>query len=573
MSKDIRKKPLPVGKSFFDHVIEDGAYYIDKTLLIKDLIDNAVGVTLCTRPRRFGKTLNQTMLKCFFEDIAPLEHAWCNDTRALFCGLKIEEAGERYMEHQGKYPVIYLTFKEAKFDTFENSYTHLKDLIADEFDRHSYVREKITSPKELELFEKLAYGDASLNDYSKSLLFLCECLKNYHGQKTVILIDEYDVPLENSWSCPNRFYDEMINFIRPLLGSAFKDNPYLRFGVITGCLRISKESIFTGLNNLNVISILNNSYSEYFGFTQAEVDDMLEYYGLSDKRQIVRKWYNGYLFGNTEVYNPWSSILVVDNWRDDVNAFPEPHWANTSSNSIVRDLVDRADYDMKTDLETLMTGGTISKVIHEDITYKEIDDDAENLWNFLFFTGYLKKVGDGGQNDDGERTLDLSIPNIELRYIYKTKIQEWFKKRIVRKDHSVLFNAVLSGDTETFQTALTALLSESISFMDSAENFYHGFMAGILSALDGYIVRSNKESGDGRSDLVLLSANGRNFNAVIFELKTAKEFDKLPTACEAALKQIEAKNYAAEWKKEGYDNIIKYGIGFYRKRCAVRKGT
>jgi len=566
---DVNKKPLPIGKSFFDNVIEDGSYYVDKTLFIKDLIDKNAAVTLCTRPRRFGKTLNQTMLKCFFEDTTQIGG---KDTRTLFRGLKIEEAGERYMEHQGKHPVIFMSFKEAKRDTFESSYRMLKDEIVCEFRRHGYVAEKISHKEDRELFDKLSSGDGTDTDYSTSLKFLCKCLESHHGKKAIILIDEYDVPLENSWVCG--FYDKTIAFIRPLLSSALKDNPHLRFALITGCLRISKESIFTGLNNLKVISILDKYYSEYFGFTQVEMDNMLEYYGLSDKRQIVRDWYNGYLFGNTEVYNPWSSVLVADNWLSDINELPKPYWANTSGNSIVHDLINRASAKMKTDIETLMAGGTISTVVREDITYKEIDDD-ESLWNFLFFTGYLKKTGDGRQNADGELTLDLSIPNIELRYVYKTKIQEWFKKRIEGKNPNEILNAILNGDAEAFQSELSTLLSESISYMDNAENSYHGFMAGVLGVLarlNGYMTTSNRESGDGRSDMVLYRVNGKESRAVIFEFKVAKEFDKLPIACENALKQIEEKNYAAAWDKEGYKNIIKYGIGFYKKRCEVRKG-
>jgi hypothetical protein len=568
---NVKHKPLPVDKSFFDRVIEGGAYYVDKTLFIRDLIDRDAEAVLCIRPRRFGKTLNQTMLKCFFEDTTQIGG---KDTRALFSGLKIEEAGERYMEYQGKYPVIYLSLKDAKLGRFDLSYNRLKDFIAEEFKRHSYAVEKISDNGNLEMFKRLSAGIGSIGDYSYALKFLSECLANYHGRKVVILIDEYDVPLENSWS--RGFYQEMIDFIRPLLSSAFKDNPHLQLAVMTGCLRISKESIFTGLNNLAVVSVLSDFYSEHFGFTQDEMDAMLEYYGLENKTQIIKDWYNGYLFGNTVVYNPLSSICVVNAWTKNINRNPEPYWANTSGNDIVRKLVDTANAEMKTDLETLMAGGKISKTVHEDVTYEEIGKGKEkrndNFWNFLFFTGYLKKVGDGRQNEDGELILDLSIPNLELRYIYKTKIQEWFRENMAKKDLDTFFRAILNGDADTFQNELSKLLLESISFMDNAENFYHGFMAGALSMLGGYVVKSNRESGDGRSDLVLYSAECMDDKAVIFELKSAKEFDALPTVCEEALKQIEEKNYAAYWDKEGYKSIIKYGVGFYKKRCKVLKG-
>jgi len=572
MAINVNQRPLPIGQSFFDRVIEDGAYYVDKTLFVKDLLDSNAAVTLCTRPRRFGKTLNQTMLKCFFEDTAPIGG---KNTRVLFSGLKIEEAGERYISHQGKYPVIFLSFKEAKLDSFYRTYDMLKDCIAQEFERHAYVAEKILSDYDKALFKKLSDRTGSFNDYSSSLKFLSECLENYHGKKAVILIDEYDVPLENSWSRTPRFYDKMIDFISPLLSSALKDNPHLQTGVITGCLRVSKESIFTGLNNLDTASVLDNKYSEYFGFTQREVDTMLNYYGFDYKKQLVRDWYNGYLFGNTEVYNPWSCLKAVDSWTTDINTQPKAYWVNTSSNNIIHDMIDNMNAEAKAGLEILMAGGIVSSAVDEYVTYGDIFEGADNLWNFLLFTGYLKKVGDGRQNADGELTLDLSIPNIELRYIYKTKIQEWFKKRIARKNLDALHNAILNGDVETIQSELSTLLLESISYMDSAENFYHGFMTGVLGALarlNGCLVASNRESGDGRCDLVLYRTNGKESRAIIFELKTAKEFDKLPNACENALKQIEDKNYAADWDKEGYKNIIKYGIGFYKKRCEVRKG-
>jgi len=421
---EIKLKPLPIGHSFFDRVIEDELYYIDKTLFIKDLLDRKTAVSLCTRPRRFGKTLNQTMLKCFFEDTRPLQSngAICKDTRSLFKGLNIERTAGNYMEHQGNYPVIFLSLKDVKYNNFDSSYDQFRYIIIEEFHRHCYVLEKINNKEDAAMFDRLTSGSGSIGEYSNSLRFLCKCLENYHGKKTVVLIDEYDVPLENSWS--RGFYQEMIDFIRPLFASAFKDNPHLQLSVITGCLRISRESIFTGLNNLEIISILNNNYSEYFGFTQNEMDNMLKYYNLESKLQIVRDWYNGYLFGNAEVYNPWSSVLIVSDWIKYIDKFPMPYWVNTSSNDIVRKLIDKADDDTKTDLGILMSGRTISKAIHEDITYDEIDKSPNNLWNLLFFTGYLKRTGKETQCEDGIITHELTIPNTELRYIYNCKISE-----------------------------------------------------------------------------------------------------------------------------------------------------
>ena len=558
------KKPLPIGQSFFDTVIEKGYYYVDKTLFIRDLLDTGAAATLCTRPRRFGKTLNQTMLKCFFEDTAPFSG---KDTRALFKGLNIERAGERYLEHQGKYPVIFLSFKEAKRRHFEDSYSRLKDELVEEFKRHRYACEQLYDDQDSALFEKLASGMGNPSDYSTSLKFLCKILKNYHNQKVIILIDEYDVPLENAWL--NGFYGEMIDFIRPLLSSALKDNQLMQLAVITGCLRISRESIFTGLNNLDSISILAKNYSEHFGFTQEEMDAMLVHYGLMSNRQILKDWYDGYLFGNTEVYNPWSGVLAVSNWVRDMHEFPRPFWANTSGNDIVRSLVDRASSETKAELETLLAGLPIAKKVQEDITYDEVYKNVDNLWNFLFFTGYLKRIGEGRLNENGELTLDLSIPNIELRYIYSTKIQELFNERLAEKNLDAFFTAILDGDAKTFQCELETLLLESISYMDSAENFYHGFVAGILSRLNGYRVKSNRESGQGRSDLILY-AESRKGKAINFEFKVAKTYHDLPAACNEALQQIEDNNYAAYWINDGYANILKYGIGFHRKDCEVR---
>jgi len=571
MGININKKPLPVSESFFDRVIEDGSYYVDKTLLIKDLLDRNARVVLCTRPRRFGKTLNQTMLKVFFEDTAPIGG---KDTRALFRGLLIEEAGERYMEYQGKYPVIFLSFKEAKMGSFDGSYDRLKEFIADEFQRHAYAVEKMSNRDKIERFKLLSSGTSSISNYSTSLRFLCECLENYHGKKVIILIDEYDVPLENSWS--RGFYNEMIDFIRPLLSSALKDNPHLQLAVMTGCLRISKESIFTGLNNLEVISILNKYYSEYFGFTQDEMDTMLQYYELEDKRQTVRDWYNGYLFGNTEVYNPWSSVHVLDSWLADRNEYPKPYWANTSGNDIIREMIDKIGLEttigleIRTGLETLLSDKTISAVVHEDLTYGEIYNNADNLWNFLFFTGYLKKVGESVDHI-GRIVLELKIPNKELYIIFEDKVREWFKEKVSRKDFDPLYKALLDGDAETVQEVLGSFLLETISYMDAKENFYHGVMIGILGGLRDFTAKSNRETGRGRCDIVLRHTSGRG-KAIILELKYTPDMREIVKKCEEAVKQIADGNYAKELETECYTDIIKYGIAFCKKSCEVRKG-
>ncbi|GBU23471.1 hypothetical protein R83H12_00082 [Fibrobacteria bacterium R8-3-H12] len=556
--------PLPIGKSIFDKVIEGGCYYVDKTLLIKDILDSGTEVILCTRPRRFGKTLNQTMLKCFFEDTKEIGG---KDTRVLFKGLKIENAGAEYLEHQGKYPVIFLSFKDVERDIFEHTLTEFKKLIANEFKRHNYVVEKINNENDRELFKKISACEGSDSDYSDSIKFLSGCLENYHGKKTVILIDEYDVPLNRSHICG--FYKELIAFVRPLLSSAFKDNAHLQLSVITGCLRISKESIFTGLNNLKIVSIISKNYAEYFGFTQNEIDALLAHYGLEGKAQEVRDWYDGYMFGNTEVYNPWSSINVVDGWLTYADEYPKPYWVNTSGNDIVRKLISEADGETRAELEILMSGGTISKEVHEDVTYDEIDKNIDNLWNFLFFTGYLKKVGE--RKEGVKIFLDLSIPNLELQYIYEVKISEWFKEQIKQKDFRSFYSAILNGNAEMVQKELGDLLLETISYFDSQESFYHGFMLGILAGQPNFSVKSNREAGKGRSDIIMRHLSKRG-QAVIFELKWTDNIKEIATKADEALRQIDENLYCKELEDEGYEskNILKYGIAFCKKDCEVK---
>ncbi|GHV14806.1 hypothetical protein AGMMS49938_11590 [Fibrobacterales bacterium] len=573
-------KPLPIGTEFFDQMIEKDYYYVDKTLLIKELLDKKALVSLFTRPRRFGKTLTQTMLKCFFEDTSisvesrekrveseeknkPL---WAKDKRHLFNGLKIEQVGGgRYMEEQGQYPVVFLTLKGAKQDSWELSYTSLKKDIADEFKRHDYLLKNEQLLAEKELYERIMQCKGNDEDYNQSLKFLSKCLETHHNKKTIILIDEYDVPLENSWF--RGFYDKMISFIRSFLESALKTNDSLEFAVLTGCLRISKESIFTGLNNLQIISILNKNYSEYFGFTPIEAESMLHYYDLDIRLEDFKSWYNGYLFGETQVYNPWSVINATSDIRDYTQAFLRPYWSNTSSNGIVRTLVDKADGKAKADLETLITGGSIQKIIHEDITYDEMENSIENIWNFLFFTGYLTKAC---ESIEGEKiVLDLKIPNRELHYIFETKIQDWFKEKIRQKDFSKLYAAVINGEAETFEEELATVLETTISFYDSAENFYHGFLTGVLSGLDKYIVKSNRESGNGRGDIFMkyISTRGK---AIVFEIKIAGTPQEMGKKCDEALAQIEEKKYEAEFIAEGYKDSLKYGVAFCGKNCKVK---
>jgi hypothetical protein len=388
------KKLLPIGVDNFEKIITDGYYFVDKTWFIKELLDNKSEVNLFTRPRRFGKTLNLSMLRYFFEK------RW-QDNSYLFQGLKIMEAGEKYTSQLGKYPVISVSLKFAKQPTFEMAYLAMQCIIKEEFERHSYIMtsDKISAIAKKE-FNNIITGNATNVSYSNSLKFLSQCLYQHHDQRTIILIDEYDMPLENAYFRDKEekesrgFYDQMISFIRSLLESALKTNEALEFAVVTGCLRITKESIFTGLNNPNVISILNTQYSEYFGFTQQEVSQMLDYYELMDKEGLIKQWYDGYMFGDSEVYNPWSVVNFVTNLVDNQDALPVPFWSNTSSNSIVKDLIERADDRTKEEVEALIAGKTIEKPVREEVTYADIYKSQDNLWSFLLFTGYLKKVSE-----------------------------------------------------------------------------------------------------------------------------------------------------------------------------------
>lgn len=559
------KKPLPIGYDNFEQVISEGFYYVDKTLLIKDLLDDSGNVNLFTRPRRFGKTLALSMLRYYFEkaydyDGNPVDHS------KLFSGMKIMETGAKYIREMGKYPVINLSLKSAKQPTYEMAYAMLTRRIAEEYKRHAYAINSIKEEKDRQRFVSIMNESAEEKDYVDALAFLSQILGQVHGEKTIILIDEYDVPLENAYF--RGFYQEMTDFIRSLFESALKTNEFLKFAVVTGCLRISKESIFTGLNNLEVISILNVDYAEYFGFTEDEVKEMLMIYGKKQKLDELKEWYDGYLFGNTEVYNPWSVINYVKVVYADATAFPKPYWSNTSSNSIVRELIDNADQEVRQEIEDLIEGKSIEKPIHEDITYADIHKTQDNLWNFLFFTGYLKKTAERFSGDT--IYLTLTIPNAEVRYIYRHTILEWFDNKIGQTDLSALYCVVKDGDAEAFSELVSAQLVDTISFFDYAESYYHGFLAGLLKGCPGYITLSNRESGNGRPDIIMRTPSVRG-TAIIIEIKIVKDFEKMEEGCDAALAQIKEQNYEASLHKDGYRKFLKYGVCFYRKECLVKQ--
>ena len=558
------KKPLPIGFDNFKDVIDGGYYYVDKTPFIKELLDTKGKVNLFTRPRRFGKTLTASMLQYFFEDTGSEGQNLAN--QKLFAGMKIMEAGDAYTRHMTGYPVISLSLKSGKQPDFQMSLESIQDEIIKEFNRHNDIKEsgKLLA-NERERFEEIQNGTASQLQYAKSLEFLSSCLRKAYGSKVIILIDEYDVPLEHAYF--EGFYDQMVGFIRSLFESALKTNPSLEFAVITGCLRITKESIFTGLNNLEIISILSESYGEYFGFVQSEVDSLLAYYEIEFARETIKKWYDGYRFGNAEVYNPWSVIKYVKALCVNPEAFPSPYWANTSSNSIVRNLVERADLSVKGEIEELLADGMIEKPVHEDITYADIFQSDDNLWNFLFFTGYLKKVSSRMEGEN--QYITMAIPNTEVCYIYNHTILNWFRNEIKIKDLSALYHAIMKGDAPVVQSQLSQLLMESISFMDSKEAFYHGFLLGVLGNMRDYLVKSNRESGEGRYDILIRSLDV-TVPAVILELKVSDTFKGLEKACDEALSQIQKKKYDAWLPEEGYGQAFHYGIAFYKKQCRVK---
>lgn len=557
---DMGFKPLPIGVDNFEEIIEKGYYYVDKTFFIKELLDMGGKVNLFTRPRRFGKTLNLSMLQCFFE------RDYCN-TKEIFAGLNIMGAGEKYTAYMAKYPVISISLKSMKQPTYELSYIQMKKVIAEEFRRHDEIlNTQNLTEAEKERFCAIRDVKGSESDYLDALRFLSSCLCECYGKKCILLIDEYDVPLENAYF--SGFYEEMIAIIRSLFESALKTNEYLEFSVITGCLRISKESIFTGLNNLKIISITNPGYAEHFGFTEDEVKEMLRFYGRESHYSVVKKWYDGYLFGKTEVYNPWSVINYVEQAWQDNDIFPQPFWSNTSSNSIVKNLIENADVRVKQEIEALIEGQYIEKQIHEDITYEDIEPEKakDNLWNFLFFTGYLKKSKE--RMTDNVRYISLGIPNEEIRYIYKNSVMEWFENRIRKKDLTVFYESIVQGNKAAFEEILSEMLREGISFFDTKEAFYHGFVMGLLNGMDDYYAYSNRESGEGRYDICLRNLDIRK-PAVIIELKVASSYGDMEQKSCQAVEQIIDKHYEEELQRDGYQKVLCYGIAFYKKNCKV----
>ena len=561
----MKKKRIPIGYEDFKEIIQEDLYFVDKTLLIHELVTSSAKTTLITRPRRFGKTLNLSMIRRFFEDERN-DQGEKIDNGSLFDGLKICGCAEEVLKHQQQYPVISLSLKSGKQPDFRLAYKCLIDEVAKEFSRHRYVlQSNCLTEDDKERYQLIMVRKADAAEYAKGLAFLSECLSKYHQKKVFILIDEYDVPLENAYFAG--FYDEMIGFIRSLFESALKTNPYLERGVITGCLRISRESIFTGLNNLEIHSVLSPYYCDCFGFTAEEVEACLAYYGLTKKYPELKDWYDGYRFGSAEIYNPWSILNYIKIGIADAQALPKPYWSNTSSNAIIRELVEEADEETRKELEILMDGGLIEKPVREEITYGDIHTTKDNLWNFLFFTGYLKA---GKQRQENETIyVEMSIPNKEITSIYRQSIMTWFDRKVRETDRSPLIRALEEGDCQAAEDFISAQLVDTISYFDHAESYYHGFLSGLLKGAGPYTVQSNRESGAGRPDIILTE---RKFmgRAMVLELKIAETFREMEDRCREALVQIEENQYTLPLENDGYRPVLKYAVCFFKKGCMVK---
>lgn len=554
----------PVGIDDFKDIRKQGFYYIDKTKLIEQILLNWGKVNLFTRPRRFGKTLNMSMLKSFFE---------IGTDVSLFDGLYISKNKELCNEHMGKYPVIFLTLKGVDGSCFEDARYRLTELIGLEAERFDFLTqsEKL-SENEIRRYKSIIALHNGMNIMDENQLIssiqvLSQLLCKHFGQKVIILIDEYDVPLDKAFL--NGYYNEMVSLIRGLFGQALKSNDSLQFAILTGCLRVSKESIFTGLNNFKVLSIMDTRFDEHFGFTDSEVREMLGYYGLASHLEEIKEWYNGYHFGNVDIYCPWDVINYIDELRFDENASPKDYWSNSSGNAIVRRFIDKADTRTKDEIERLISGGCIEKDISQELTYDELDDSIEHLWSVLFTTGYLTQQG----RTQSGRYL-LSIPNREIRNLFIKKIREWFSDTS-KKDGTKLeefCNAFFEKDTEKIEQLFGDYLWNTISIRDTAvqkekkENFYHGILLGLLGYKENWLTKSNSESGTGYSDILIEIPDNRT--GVVIELKYAGDGD-MEAACGRALEQIEEKQYVDKLKQDGMRNFIKYGIACYKKDCRV----
>ena len=556
----MKGKKLPVGIEDFKELREENFYYIDKTGLIRDLLNSWGKVNLFTRPRRFGKTLNMSMLKNFLEIGAD---------KALFDGLAIAEERELCETYMGKFPVVFLSLKSVEGLTFEDAYEMLRRVLRSEMLRLSFLAESDRiSEKEKYSFRRFLDEQDTREDVQDSLKMLSGLLYGYYGRKVILLIDEYDVPLDKAFQ--HGYYREMTALIRSLFSQALKTNDALYFAVLTGCLRVSKESIFTGLNNFKVLSVADARYDEHFGFTDAEVKQLLKDYCLEGHLKETKEWYNGYRFGQIDVYCPWDVINHVDRLRGEPDAEPQAYWINTSSNDLVKRFVDRADKTTQNEIERLIAGEAIEKTVRLELTYDEIDNSMDNLWSVLFTTGYLTQAG---KPENG--IYKLIIPNREVREVYIHQIQEWFRETFVQdaKPMQEFCQAFLEGNAEEIQKRLTVILGRVISVMDTKarddqkENFYHGLLLGLLRSASKWLILSNAESGEGFSD-ILIEPEDPDVGIVI-EVKYASSVSELDKACNKAMSQIRSRRYDEKLRNDGREDILAYGIAFQKKRCKV----
>jgi hypothetical protein len=563
----MKLKTLPIGQSDYREIITRNQFYVDKTLLLKELLDSGSLVSLIVRPRRFGKTTNLTMIRYFFEKHPNLENC-----EYLFKGKKIWQEGSEYTEHCGRYPVVYLTLKDIKTPDWKGCEEKLKKLIADEFKRHNYLLsdDLLTTQDRID-FESILKRESSTNVLTDSLKTLTQHLYNHYKQKVIVLIDEYDTPIHEAFD--RGYYTHIVDFLRAFLGTGLKDNPCIERSVITGILRISKESIFSDLNNFDVYSTLNEKYSEEFGMTEKEVWDALDYYGLESYKEGVKDWYNGYVFGKTDgMYNPWSILNFLHKSSEGL----KPHWVNTSSNLLVKRLLTNSDSVAKKDLERLLTGQAIQKEVMVDTVFADVEKNSETLWSFLLFSGYLKVTKQEFINK--KLYCDLMIPNKEVEYLYERFISSWLTENLQSIELNLLLKGLLEGDSKTFGKFLKKFVLNSMSYFDPTgaepEKVYHAFVLGLLLQLsDQYRVQSNRESGYGRYDIMLIPKSHAK-NGIIIEFKKVEHDEKetLETTVESALHQIEEKQYESELKGLGISTIFKYGIAFDGKDVLVRMG-
>lgn len=555
---------IPVGISDFRRIREENYYYIDKSGLISTLLENTPAqVTLITRPRRFGKTLGMSMLANFF-DIS-------QDSRQLFKGLEISGNQALCADWMNQYPTIFLSFKDIGGTSFENAFNLLRFVIAQLYDNYKFLLDDPDIPSaQKEIFQRLQQQTASLTDIQGALLILTKMLYSYYKKPVIILLDEYDVPVAKASS--NGYYDAMLEIMRPMLSTVLKDNPSLRLAVITGCLKIAKESIFTGTNNLVSDTIQSTHLNEYFGFTQADVDQILSDFHFERNKTLIKSWYDGYHFGDFDVYCPWDVMNYIRDLKIDPSARPSSYWKNTSDNAIIRSFIDFAGGNITRKLESLLSGGYIIQRVDDMLTYDYLHSSEDNLWSVLYLTGYLTSVRDEAiAGDIPEGTSALMIPNEEIREIFETTIMKWFDDTAKGWNRSRLFNAVWTGDADAVTEEMTKLLRKTISYHGYREDFYHAFLAGIFAGA-GYTVDSNKEHGEGRSDVVIYDeANSR---VAIFEAKYSRNQELLLSECDRALNQINDRMYAEEYADDyadDYDEILCYGIAFLKKRCVVKK--